>query len=217
MGPLPNCTAPADEPTRREMKRQLDLSASPLAIFVGSAYAPNVQAAEFICKTLAPALPDVAFAICGGVGVELDTETYAALPNVRVTGYLDNAEVHKYLAAADVALNPMFSGSGTNIKMFDFMAAGLPIISTPIGARGISDGRQGSHSRRVKPLILSRQFVGLPASLNMRTTMGSAARRAGGEKLFVGAYLGTVGNQFASGTHKTRHTAPACQCDCRHL
>ena len=32
----------------------------------------------------------------------------------------------------------MFSGSGTNIKMFDFMAAGLPVISTPTGARGIN-------------------------------------------------------------------------------
>lgn len=130
----------ADESTRQEMKRQLDLSANPLAIFVGSAYAPNVEAAEFICKTLAPALPDIAFAICGGVGAQLGPETYAALPNVRVTGYLDDAEVCKYRAAADLALNPMFSGSGTNIKMFDFMAAGLPIISTPIGARGISTG-----------------------------------------------------------------------------
>ena len=36
-----------------------------------------------------------------------------------------------------MAINPMFGGSGTNIKMFDFMAAGLPTISTEIGARGI--------------------------------------------------------------------------------
>jgi glycosyltransferase involved in cell wall biosynthesis len=31
----------------------------------------------------------------------------------------------------------MFGGSGTNIKMLEFMAAGLPIVSTPIGARGL--------------------------------------------------------------------------------
>ena len=36
-------------------------------------------------------------------------------------------------------INPMISGSGTNIKMFDFMAAGLPIITTDIGARGIEE------------------------------------------------------------------------------
>lgn len=130
--------APSDAFTRQERKRQLALSDSPLAIFVGSPYAPNVEAAEFICRALAPELPEVAFAICGGVGEQLDPATYSALPNVRVTGYLDDAQLHMYRAAADLALNPMFSGSGTNVKMFDFMAAGLPIVSTPTGARGIS-------------------------------------------------------------------------------
>jgi glycosyltransferase involved in cell wall biosynthesis len=31
----------------------------------------------------------------------------------------------------------MQAGSGTNIKMFDYMAAGLPVVTTEIGARGI--------------------------------------------------------------------------------
>src|SRR5207253_6640709 len=34
-------------------------------------------------------------------------------------------------------LNPMFGGSGTNVKMLDYMAAQLPVVTTPIGARGI--------------------------------------------------------------------------------
>jgi len=42
------------------------------------------------------------------------------------------------LGAADVALNPMASGSGTNLKMLEYCAAGLPVISTPHGARGLS-------------------------------------------------------------------------------
>ena len=36
-----------------------------------------------------------------------------------------------------VALNPMCRGSGTNIKMLDYFAAGAPTIATPIGARGL--------------------------------------------------------------------------------
>ena len=31
----------------------------------------------------------------------------------------------------------MFSGSGTNLKMLDYFAAGLPVVSTPAGARGL--------------------------------------------------------------------------------
>ena len=45
-------------------------------------------------------------------------------------------EIEPYFAAADFALNPMFSGAGTNVKMADFIAARLPILTTPFGARG---------------------------------------------------------------------------------
>lgn len=44
--------------------------------------------------------------------------------------------------AADVALNPIFRGSGSNIKMFDYLAAGLPVVTTPVGARGIEGQRE---------------------------------------------------------------------------
>jgi glycosyltransferase involved in cell wall biosynthesis len=49
------------------------------------------------------------------------------------------------LHLADFAVNPMTSGSGTNIKMADFMAAGLPTVATPIGARGL-DIVNGKHA-----------------------------------------------------------------------
>ena len=39
----------------------------------------------------------------------------------------------------DFALNPMLSGSGTNLKMFDYMAAGIPVFSTRFGTRGIAE------------------------------------------------------------------------------
>ncbi len=57
----------------------------------------------------------------------------------RTFGVVDEAAKEQLLHAADVALNPMFGGSGTAVKMFDYMAAGLPVISTAVGARGIVD------------------------------------------------------------------------------
>ena len=38
-----------------------------------------------------------------------------------------------------MALNPVRSGSGTNLKMHEYMAAGLPVVTTPFGARGICE------------------------------------------------------------------------------
>jgi glycosyltransferase involved in cell wall biosynthesis len=104
------------------------------AIFIGSNYLPNVESADFICKDLAPYLSEYDFIIAGGVGEALK----GVFPdNVFVTGYLTENQKNDYLAMVDIAINPMFSGSGTNIKMFDFMANGLPIVTTSIGARGI--------------------------------------------------------------------------------
>lgn len=123
---------------RRERRAALGLPADrPAVVFMGSMYGPNVEAARYINEDLAPGLPGVAFIIMGGVGQALVDA--AARPNVIVTGVVDDEQRDAYLLAADAALNPMSAGSGTNIKMFDYMAAGLPVLSTVIGARGIGN------------------------------------------------------------------------------
>ncbi|MFH7027168.1 MAG: glycosyltransferase [Heteroscytonema crispum UTEX LB 1556] len=129
---------------RQSARKKLGIGDTPLAIFMGSPYQPNIEAARFIIEKLAPALPDVKFAICGGVSDSLNKGELIekGISNVVLTGFLKEKEKINYLAAADLAINPMFSGSGTNIKMFDFMAAGLPVISTATGARGIFQGSE---------------------------------------------------------------------------
>lgn len=107
----------------------------PVAVFMGSMYGPNVDAAACIYDELARAMPGVDFLVVGGVGQALLDRP--ARPNVIITGVVDDARRDALLLAADVAINPMAAGSGTNIKMFDYMAAGLPVLSTAVGARGI--------------------------------------------------------------------------------
>lgn len=135
-GVFVNAITPVDAARKSFNKDMVGLS-GPVALFLGSNYGPNVEAAGFICRTLAPSLPEITFLVCGGVGEVPSLR--AKLPgNVRVTGTVSDEEKLRYLHATDVALNPMFSGSGTNIKIFDFMAAGLPVVTTHIGARGIT-------------------------------------------------------------------------------
>jgi glycosyltransferase involved in cell wall biosynthesis/2-polyprenyl-3-methyl-5-hydroxy-6-metoxy-1,4-benzoquinol methylase/GT2 family glycosyltransferase len=118
-------------------KKELKLAMDGLvAIFIGSPYGPNVEAGQFIVNQLAGALPDVTFVIAGGIGSQLSSDKQ----NVIITGALDEKAKQLWLTAADIAVNPMFSGSGTNIKMFDFMAMSLPTITTAVGARGIEVG-----------------------------------------------------------------------------
>jgi len=126
----------------RVEKGELGLPNCALAVFIGSSYPPNVEAANYIIDRLAPELPEVTFAICGGVGESLDALRIqrSGPSNVVVTGTISESEKHSYFQAADLAVNPMFSGSGTNIKMLEFFAVPLPVVTTPIGARGIIRG-----------------------------------------------------------------------------
>lgn len=110
-----------------------------IGIFIGSPYGPNVDAAVFISDVLAPLDPTTIYVIAGGVGQTVSPQT----ANVRLSGHITDDEKADWFAASDFAINPMMSGSGTNIKMFDFMAAGLPIVTTEIGARGIDTAANG--------------------------------------------------------------------------
>jgi glycosyltransferase involved in cell wall biosynthesis/GT2 family glycosyltransferase len=130
---------PADDPERRDLRRDLGLDPGAFtAVFIGSPYGPNVEAARFIAEDLAPAMPEVTFIIAGGVGQTVSASTR----NVVCTGPLAEPDKNRWLKAADIAVNPMFAGSGTNIKMFDFMALGLPVVTTATGARGIDCGAE---------------------------------------------------------------------------
>lgn len=111
-------------------KRRLG-NVRPTAIFIGSDHAPNKEAVAVIVRDIAPYLQDVDFQIVGSCAP-------VGLLSSNVTGYgLVTAELkEKLLQKADVALNPMSTGSGSNLKVMDYMAYGIPIVSTSFGMRG---------------------------------------------------------------------------------
>lgn len=101
------------------------------ALFIGADHPPNNEAARWILQVLAPACPDWRFVVAGACGPAAGA---AVPPNARVTGRVD--DLGPLLAEADVALNPIVAGSGINMKLFEYLQHGLPVLSTPFGARG---------------------------------------------------------------------------------
>ncbi len=127
-------------PAERECARQeLGLPVDhPVLVFIGSGYAPNTEAAAFLVKEVAPRLPNCSIAIAGSVRDSYRASHPSPAPeNVVWLGIVEADRRLSFYHAADIALNPMFSGSGTNLKMLDYFAAGLPVVSTPAGARGL--------------------------------------------------------------------------------
>ncbi|WP_417539515.1 glycosyltransferase family 4 protein [Marinobacter sp.] len=122
---------PADEAIA--LRARYGLESTRLALFIGSLHGPNIDGLKAL-EDVALALPEVAFVVLGSV---CDAAGLPAFPaNVHLIGRVSDADLRAWLAAADVGLNPMISGSGTNLKMLEYAAAGLPVVSTPFGGRG---------------------------------------------------------------------------------
>jgi len=124
---------------RVETKKQVGLSSKTTFVFTGSWHPPNLEALEFITSELAPLGDDFQFLIVGGVKDQfLSEHPEKNVPkNVKLFGNLSDSEKITVYKMSDFALNPMFSGAGTNLKILEYMAVGLPIISTDFGVRGI--------------------------------------------------------------------------------
>lgn len=105
-------------------------------VFVGNMfYPPNRQAAEIILKKILPKLRFYNFkATFVGMAPKELTNKYIKNETVTFTGFI--GDINRELKRATIALCPVVAGSGMKVKILNFAAAGLPIISSSIGANG---------------------------------------------------------------------------------
>jgi glycosyltransferase involved in cell wall biosynthesis len=121
--------------SRERVRAELGLTEQDtLLVFSGSKFAPNLEAFETVkqfCVREAPFLTHERVRILALGSMSDRAYREGALI---VTGRVP--EVLPYFAAADAGLNPITTGSGANVKLFEYLAARLPIISTQFGVRG---------------------------------------------------------------------------------
>ena len=114
-------------------------------VFIGGfEHPPNIAAVVRLVKDVMPhvwrALGPVAVTIVGG-SVPPEVEALRSA-HVDITGWLP--EVESSLDAARVMLAPITWGAGLKGKVTQSLAAGLPVVTTTIGAEGLdaTDGEQ---------------------------------------------------------------------------
>lgn len=106
----------------------------PTALFIGSKHPPNILAASFIINILAEQCKGLDFIVVGDCCYPFQPFSKS---NVKLMGRVDEITKQQLLAQTDIAINPMFTGAGTNLKTLEFLSAGIPLISTHAGVRGL--------------------------------------------------------------------------------
>ena len=111
----------------------------PVFLYVGDmSWQPNVQAACFLAKEVLPKVrhqfPEARLQV---VGRNPASEVVALqqLPGVEVTGTVP--QILPYLREARLLAVPLEAGGGTRLKILEAFAAGLPVVSTPLGCEGL--------------------------------------------------------------------------------
>ncbi len=111
-----------------------------VAVFVGAHHRPNLEAVDQIVSKLAPAFPSVVFVI---VGIHFSVYRAAGgvepCENVVFTGPVSEDTKEVIFALADVALAPMKSGTGSSLKIPEYIAHGKVVVGSPIGFRGFEE------------------------------------------------------------------------------
>lgn len=123
--------------TRERIRGELGIADDEtLFVFSGSSFQPNVDALTWLRQFNADnadflAQQRVRFLVLGTVTPKPWREG-AIIATGRVP------EIVPYFSAADAGLNPIAWGSGANVKLFEYIAARLPVMSTQFGVRGSS-------------------------------------------------------------------------------
>jgi glycosyltransferase involved in cell wall biosynthesis len=174
-------------PQPAEARAQLKLPQAFTVGYTGHLYAG--RGLELILD-LARQLPEMRFLLVGGRenNVRNAREAAASLPNVTLTGFIPNAELPRYQAAADVLIMPygqqVAGSSGGDIapylnpmKMFEYLASGRPIVSSdlPILREILTEENAVIVPASSEAWVAALR--GLAADANRRQLLAAAARR----------------------------------------
>jgi glycosyltransferase involved in cell wall biosynthesis len=110
-------------------------------VFVGSMdWMPNIHAMREFVSQILPLIrrrrPDCSVVIVGRDPAPEILALAEADSNLRVTGTVP--DVRPYLWGSTVSIVPIYIGGGTRLKIYESMAAKTPVVSTSVGAEGLS-------------------------------------------------------------------------------
>lgn len=109
-------------------------------LYIGANYVANERAVTNFLKDIWPALllafPTVELYIAGSIGT-IFHDKYALPAKVKLVGQV--ADLKTLYEQIDIAINPVQMGSGLKIKNIEALSYGKPVVTTMLGAEGLSE------------------------------------------------------------------------------
>jgi glycosyltransferase involved in cell wall biosynthesis len=126
-------------------------SQPPTLVFTGKMdFRPNVDAVRWFAEAIWPKVraevPDAQF-YAVGQRPHPQLDHLRADPSITLTGWVE--DMRPYITQATVYVAPLRMGSGTRLKLLEAMALGKAIVSTRLGAEGLSSITPTHHATNV--------------------------------------------------------------------
>jgi glycosyltransferase involved in cell wall biosynthesis len=128
--------------------RESGANQTPTLVFTGKMdFRPNVDAVRWFTEAIWPRVraevPGAQF-YAVGQRPHPQLDTLRADPSITLTGWVD--DMRPYISSATVYVAPLRMGSGTRLKLLEAMALGSAIVSTRLGAEGLTGEPSAHHS-----------------------------------------------------------------------
>ncbi len=107
----------------------------PILVYHGTyGYQPNLDAVHVLADEILPRLAKLGIRV-NILAIGRNPPTTKIHDDIHFTDSVDS--VAPYLCCADIAVVPLLDGGGTRMKILDYFAAGVPVVSTSKGIEGI--------------------------------------------------------------------------------
>jgi glycosyltransferase involved in cell wall biosynthesis len=143
-------------------------------LFLGDLeYLPNTEGLRWFADAVLPELPGVELRVVGR-GAAPDA------PGIDHVGFVEDLDGEWDAACALVV--PLLTGGGTRLKVVEALAAGVPVVSTPLGVAGL-DLVAGEHYLAAEtPAEMAAAITQLLADPALRRRLGAAGHRVAAER-----------------------------------
>jgi glycosyltransferase involved in cell wall biosynthesis len=148
-----------DVPSFREVR--LDVHSRCILYLGALDWRPNFDALEVLLGTIYPTvrgvIPDARLLIVGRSPPESLCKQVATQPGAEL--HADVPDVRPFLARSAVMAVPLRIGGGSRLKILESLAAGLPVVSTRVGAEGLCLRPGDDYTLANTPDEMSRALV----------------------------------------------------------